>query len=368
MAHRRLFDSNRPSGSPDQGIPTGQVATLPCIANDQTRDAGASGLSGAQLAVTSAALSGDAGRLYHIASNLLGDGIPFESVLFDLLIPAERSLGQRWQQGDYLISEEHAATAAIETVISLLAGSFDQPDEGPTVVVAMAEGDDHSLPGRALAAYLLFLGYRTVLLGGRTVASDLGEYLESETPDALALSSAMAIHLIGARAVIKEAHDVGVPVVAGGNGFGVDGKWAVLVGADTWVPSLKEVAETLDAWDPDPARAEAGAVDPDDDLETLLDERLSLIIVARSKLGDELVEPKIKARVLSELGLVLDAVAAALLVDDAEIVEQLFHWQQETLAAHGLDFGDALARAMRSALEDGHPRAAAMLGASLETA
>ena len=152
------------------------------------------------------------------------------------------------KQADYLVAEEHAATAAIETVISLLSGMFDQPADGTYVVVATAEGDDHSLPARAVAAHLLFLGFRTTFLGANVPGADLREFLETEPPAALVLSCAMTTHLIGALAVINAAHSVGVPVLAGGKAFGPDGEWAQTLGADRWVRSLDEVAPTLDEW------------------------------------------------------------------------------------------------------------------------
>ena len=155
-------------------------------------------LSEAQLGIAAAALSGDSGLLYRLAADLLDDGTPFDVVLFDMLLGSEAGIGSRWQAGDYLVSEEHAATAALETVISLFAGSFDQPDDGPSVVVAVSEGDNHSLPARAVAAYLLSMGYRTVFLGANVLASDLGEFLVSEPPDAVVLSCKMSTHL-GAR-------------------------------------------------------------------------------------------------------------------------------------------------------------------------
>lgn len=278
---------------------------------------------------------------------------------------AERDLGSRWQQGDYLISEEHAATAAIETVIALLAGSFDQPSEGPSVVVVTAEGDDHSLPARAVSAHLLFLEYRTVLLGASIAASDLGEFLKSDAPDALVLSCAMSTHLPGARAVVKESHMAGVPVIAGGGGFGEDGKWAHAIGADAWVRSLRDVAEKLESWEPDIEASETRAADPDSELTQLLDDRPGLISAARSRLDDSLVEPRMNARILSELGLILDAVGAALLVDDAEIVDQLLQWQRSTLSAHGLKLDSALTRAMAAAVEPKSRSAAAILQRAL---
>lgn len=279
---------------------------------------------------------------------------------------AERDLGSRWQQGDYLISEEHAATAAVETVISLLAGSFDQPEEGPSVVVATAEGDEHSLPARAISAYLIFLGYRTLLLGGNVVASDLGEFLQSDEPSALILSCAMSNHLPGARAVIRESHAAGVPVVAGGKGFGEEGRWAYKLGADAWVGSLGDVPDTLESWSPDIDASEAAAADPVDELTGLLDNRPGLIGKARARLDDDLVEPRLNARVLSELGLILDAVGASLLVDDPEIIEELLDWQQVTLSAHGLQLDSKLTHAVSEAIRETSPTGAALLERALD--
>ena len=323
----------------------------------------ASDLTTARLGVTSAALAGDPGRLYHIVSGLLGDGVSFDRILFDLLMPAERELGHRWQQGDYLVSEEHAATATIETVISLLAGSFDQPDEAPTVVVATAEGDDHSLPARAASAHLLFLGYRTLFLGANVLAADLAEYLESEDPDALVLSCAMGTHLPGARSIIAASHQAGVPVIAGGKGFGHEGQWASALGADAWVGSLKDVAGTLEAWEPDIEAAEARARTIDADLQLLIDRWPGIVADARARIPEGRIPPEKNARALAELGLALDATIASMLVDDSEVAREMLSWQKSTLPVHGLDAHEEMVGALIEALEGPSPDAAAVLRA-----
>lgn len=321
----------------------------------------ASDLTTARLGVTSAALAGDAGRLYHIVSGLLGEGVSFDRILFDLLMPAERELGHRWQQGDYLVSEEHAATATIETVISLLAGSFDQPDDAPAVVVATAEGDEHSLPARAAAAHLLFLGYRTLFLGANVLAADLAEYLESEDPDALVLSCAMGTHLPGARAIIAASHQAGVPVIAGGKGFGDDGRWARALGSDEWVGSLREIEGTLDAWDPDIEEAEAAARKIDDELQALIDRWPALVADARARIPEGKIPPEKNARVLAELGLALDGTIASLLVDDTGVAAELLAWQKSTLPVHGVDAHIEIIEALIAALREASPDAARVL-------
>ena len=311
-----------------------------------------------RLAATAAAINGDSGTLYHIASDLMGEGVPFDVILFDLLVGVEKDVGARWQRGDYLVPEEHAATATVETVVSILAGIFDQPSEGIRVVVATAEGDQHSLPARMIAAYLLFLGFRTSFLGANVLAADMAEYLEADTPDVLVLSCAMSNHLVGARKVILAAHEAGVPVLVGGRAFGESGEWASLVGADAWTGDPRQVPEILESWDPDPADAEVGAVEIPADLVELRQRRSSVLAAAEDAIDGEPSD-----RLWAELALLLGAVEASLLVEDDGLITDMLEWQERTLRAHGYEAD--LAGALETALEDVLPRGAAALSRAM---
>ena len=307
-----------------------------------------------ELALIASAMSGDAGKLYRIASNLMEEGVAFESVLFDHLIAAEKSVGQRWAQGDYLVAEEHVVTATIETVISLLIGMFDQPEEGPLVVVATAEGDDHSLPARAAAAHLVYLGYRTTFLGANVPGDDLRDFLQSEPPAVLVLSVAMTTHLLGARAVIAAAHDVGVPVLVGGKGLGEDGRWSEAVGADGYVESLREVAGIVEEWvnDKSPQIRPVGELSPE--LSRLLAARSA--ILARAEAG---LDPK-ATRLRDEARLLLGAIEGALLTGDDRTVVDMLEWQETSLGAYGLE-GSVVADALALPLAELSDEASAAL-------
>lgn len=317
-------------------------------------------LSDARLAVTATAMDGDTGGLYQIVSGLLVEGVDFDSILFDLLIPVEDDIGARWASGEYLVSEEHAATAAIETVIALLAGSFGRPEDGMTVVVATAEGDDHSLPGRAVTANLISLGYRTTFLGANVLSSDLREYLELEQPQALVLSCAMPGHLTGARSGIRESHQAGVPVLVGGRGFGGEGQWVSAVGADAWVSRLEDVPEVLAKWEPDIDRSEAGAAVPDDDLTALIGSRARLVGDAEDRFS-RMTGNSSGARLSDELSILLGAVEASLLVGDEALLTEQMRWQNATLSRYGLDEGAPLAASLIDALDGVSASAADML-------
>lgn len=302
-----------------------------------------------ELALTSTALAGDAGGLYRIASDLMDNGVPFDSLLFDYLIPTEKAVGKRWEQGDYLVAEEHAVTAAIETVLSLLTGMFDQPEGAPLIVVTTAEGDDHSLPARAAAAHLLYLGYRTSFLGANVPGDDLRDFLQIEPPTAVVLSAAMTTHLLGARTVIEAAHHAGVPVVVGGKAFGDGGRWAEAAGADAWVGSLREIADAVDrlVGHDDIALNQPSALPSG--LTDLLAVRAALLAEAEDELAGTSDGP-IPARLKDELGLLLSAVESALLTGDDQIVTDMLEWQDSALGAHGFD-GSVLAEALQIALD-----------------
>ncbi len=275
-------------------------------------------------------------------------GVTFDSLLFDYLMATERSVGRRWEIADYTVSEEHVATATIETVISLLAGMLDQPEDAPHVVVATAQGDNHSLPGRAIAANLLFLGYRTTFLGANVPGRDLKSFLEDEPPVAVVVSAAMTSHLLGARAVVQAAHDAGVPAVVGGKAFGPEGEWAEAVGADAWLGSLRDVEGIIEMWvgeAPEPAEAPQLS----EEVEEMVSVRSSVLAGAETEMATRTGRP-IPQRLRDELRLLLAAVEGALLTGDDRVVADMLDWQERSLDAHGFD-ASLVARSLQSALD-----------------
>jgi methanogenic corrinoid protein MtbC1 len=314
-------------------------------------------VASARLAVTTALLDGDPGGAFHMVSGLMDQGVPFDVVLFDVVAAAHADFGTRWQHGDYRIADEHAATGAVEALVGMLAGSFDLPEAGDQVVVAAAEGDHHSIPSRLTAAYLLALGYRVRYLGSNMEATDLAGYLADESPKALILSCAMPTLLRGARASIRAAHEAGVPVLAGGNGFGAGGLWAYSIGADAWVASPREVHDVLTAWEPGIETAELAVPETPAELGLIDHRRQELLARSMVHLDES------SRRLREELELLLAAVEAALLVDDPMLVSQFTAWQAALLSSHGFadEIPAGLRRALSAGLSDIAPAAARLL-------
>jgi methanogenic corrinoid protein MtbC1 len=314
-------------------------------------------IAAVRLAVTTVLIEGDPGGAFQLVRSLLEQGVPFDVVLFDVVAAAHADFGMRWQTGDYRISDEHAASGAVETLVAMLAGSFDLPEEGEPVVVAAAEGDHHSLPTRLTSAYLLSRGYRVQYLGANMESHDLAHHLRTELPIALVLSCAMSTLLPGARASVAAAHRSQVPVLAGGSGFGPGGVWAYAIGADGWVDSPREVPEVLTSWEPDIEVAEMAVPNPPADLATIDRQREQILAAGINRLDDP---PR---RLRHELGWLLDAVAATLLVDDPQLLIEFSAWQTSVLSAHGFPETTTadLRRALAGGLDATAPTAARLL-------
>jgi len=313
--------------------------------------------SAIQLGMTSAAISGDAGALYRIAAGLMDEGVPFDSLLFDHLLPAERAVGDRWQQGDYLISEEHAATAAIETVVSLLVGMFDQPREGSHIVIAAVEGDEHSLPGRAISAHLLYSGYRTTFLGANVLASDLQEFLEAARPDVLVLSCTMSSQLVGAHSSVTAAAKAGVPVVVGGRGFGSDDGRARAIGADAWSATIAGVMDRVEELLQ--TGGQSAAVPIPEDLAELISAEVAVVSDAHRRLAGQ-IDSGADRRWMDELTILMGAVQGAMLTHDDDVLAETLRWQESTLQRHGYR-SEVVAESLLGAMRDFTPAAAAVM-------
>lgn len=317
------------------------VATLPCMAGEAPLLPEPGDL--VRLGVRAALLDGDPGLAFRMLADLMAEGATMDEVLFEVIAPVQRDVGERWYANDYRIAEEHAASAAVETVVSLLAGSFDMPPDGTRVVVACVEGETHSLPARMVAAHLVSTGHRVQFLGSTLPAKALGQHLAEDPPDALLLSCTAMPHLLGVRAAIREAHAVGVPVVVGGRAFGGLEARASALGADAFVEDPTELSELLAGWSPDTKASEGEVVERPEAHE--LDSRaasLTEAVVAAN--------PGMSRRDLGEL---VGTTVAALLIDDPAPLHELVAWHRNREATSGAAGIASMVEALLAAGLDG---------------
>ncbi|MFI6582416.1 B12-binding domain-containing protein [Embleya sp. NPDC050493] len=180
-----------------------------------------------------------------LVRNLLGSGVPGERVLTDLVIPALRTVGERWANGDWSVAREHGASHITGRVVHLIADATPRPRSAARVVVCCAQGDWHGLASTILAALLRVRGIEAMVLPPGTGAGELARVLPDAGADSVAIGCMVSTALPGARAMVEVARRVGVPVLVGGPGFGPDGRWAGLVGANGWAQDARQAADML---------------------------------------------------------------------------------------------------------------------------
>lgn len=284
-------------------------------------------LAVARVGLMAALADADSGLAYRLVLDLMADGVPMATVIDEVLAPIQREAGQRWEDGEVSISEEHAATAAIETLVAMLAGAFEQPVDADLVVVACAEGETHTLPARMAAALLAYEGYHTVFLGTSVPAEDLAEYLQAADASALVVSCTRAANLLGARACVAAAHRAGVPVVVGGRAFGDDDQIATRIGADAHVARLPHLLEVLASWDPDPVASEGIALQVPAEVDALVGERASVAASLRAAVAQAPIADPVSSKVLEQSAEELvDTLAASRYLDDARVLAAHARW------------------------------------------
>ena len=254
-------------------------------------------------------------------ARLAGAGTAADELIVDLLAPAEREVGARWARREWSVAQEHAATAVVDAALAMLALEHEPalPTGARRAVVACVEGEWHSLPARMAAELLRLEGWDVVFLGPSVPADDLGAHVRDLEPDVAGLSCSVPLFLTGAQRSIEACRDAGVPVVAGGAGFGEAGEWSVALGAAAWLPDARSAGGALAGAGADPPPPRPA---PDPDQLVLEVERPALVASAvdavRAAPGGA------PAAALAELGeaagTLLASIGSACLVGDARVV------------------------------------------------
>ncbi|MEU6077141.1 cobalamin-dependent protein [Micromonospora sp. NPDC047074] len=276
-----------------------------------------------------------------VATGLLDVGVPAERVLLDLVAPAQAEVGERWARNEWSVAQEHAATHISERVVAAVAAYANPRPTRGRIVVACMDGEWHALPPRLVAEVLRLRGWQVTFLGASVPAAHLVSYLHRHDAHAVALACALPMRLPYAHRMVEACRRVDVPVVVGGRGFGADGRWARRLGV-AWAPDAPTAADLV-------ADERALRRVPPADLAHLADDEYAGLVRRRGELIDEaladLRERHPSARdytpnqldsTVSDLGHIVDFLAAALYVDDGTLFTEFVDWLVEILTSRGV--------------------------------
>lgn len=120
-----------------------------------------------------------------LVGDLIAGGATIAEVVEEVLRPAQIEVGRRWQDNEWSVAEEHAASAVTEAALMVAATSVAKPGSAGRVVLACATDEWHTLPLRMVSGVLAEAGFDCVFLGPSVPAEHLRAYLSDTSPLAL---------------------------------------------------------------------------------------------------------------------------------------------------------------------------------------
>ncbi len=133
-------------------------------------------------------LAGDSAGAWSVMAAAMTAGASIEECYLDVLAPAMRSIGARWERGEIDIALEHHATSIAGRLIGRLgARTYRRGRSKGTVVLGAAPGERHSLPVAVLADLVRLAGWEIVDLGADVPASSFVHAASAVGPDLVAV-------------------------------------------------------------------------------------------------------------------------------------------------------------------------------------
>jgi methanogenic corrinoid protein MtbC1 len=315
---------------------------------------------------------GDEYGAVEAVTGLLAAGVAPQRIMIDLIARTQGRVGDLWAANEWTIAREHAATAINERAVAAVAARCPVRPTRGRITIACVDGEWHALPVRILAETLRLDGWRADFLGASVPGPHMVTHLHQTGPDAVALSCMIPTRLPRAHAAITACRSAGVPVIAGGRGFGPDGRYAQKLGADAWAASAEEAVRRLGRdWPPPVDDPYATSFLGDDEYTHVVRERGPLVGTALDRLAAAYpavndYDERQHDSTAEDLGHIVDFLAAALYVGENRVFTDFVDWTRAVLAARGVP-ASALAvglRLVRDQLHD-YPASLAMLDAGL---
>lgn len=231
----------------DEGLPASEAARL-VRADFDNKDGDAVPSSPALLdpfvasqdAILDAIHRFDDGALDIEVRRLLMLAPPLE-VLYGVVNPVLRAIGERWQAGTLTIAHEHLASQRLSTLLRDLIALSIRGTARSKALVACFDEDEHEMGALGTGLQLAVWGMRPIVLGACTPPSALKSAIVSTNPSLVALSLTYSSGSAKVRQLFSEyARACGrIPLVFGGFGAAKLASYARKLGAHV-EPSERE--------------------------------------------------------------------------------------------------------------------------------
>ncbi len=179
-------------------------------------------------------IAGDEAGSWALVETALARGATPEEVVVDVVGPAMRIVGERWQSGELTVDDEHRATSVALRLVGRLGPHFARRGvKRGTVVLGTPPGERHGLPTALATNVLRGRGYDVVDLGADVPVDAFAAAVSKvESPLTAAIGVTAGNHDRAVRAIVRAIHEntPAVPVLVGGAGV-ADAAHAARLGA-----------------------------------------------------------------------------------------------------------------------------------------
>lgn len=195
-----------------------------------------------------------------VVSQALTSGAEPAEIHLRMLIPAMRSIGQRWANDEIEVFDEHQATTIASRITARLGPRFHRRGTGRGhIVVGLVSGDAHALTTAIIADLLRGRHFEVTDLGADTPAESFLEVMDMGSADrpfiGVVISSTTSASLAQAKDTITaiRARRPNAHIALGG--AGVPGRVeAEAAGATIWAPDVEGLLDQFDKLAPSHTR------------------------------------------------------------------------------------------------------------------
>jgi methanogenic corrinoid protein MtbC1 len=172
----------------------------------------------------------------------LDRGLSPAAVYSDVLIAAQKEIGELWHVGDVSIAEEHLVSETTRELMALIVAKRAPPaPTGPSLVAASVSGNAHDIGLRAVTDLFRLAGWRALFLGTNMPAEEIARAATAYAVELVVLNATLStqLHALGDAIVTIRRLAPRCKVLVGGLAFaGLPDLWRQL-GADGHAPTIE---------------------------------------------------------------------------------------------------------------------------------